>query len=166
MSAIGIFYGSSSGMTENVAIKIWQKIGKETARLHNVAEAKSTDLAYYDFLIFGIPTWGIGQLQDDWAEFMINLENVDLKDKRIALFGLGDQETYPDTFSDALGIVYDFIKKKGCNIIGQWPAEGYTFDGSRAVRNGNFVGLVIDEKNQPELTKERIDKWIKIIGLL
>jgi flavodoxin I len=156
----GIFYGTSSGKTESVATRIYQHLGKGNASLWDVAESRPEDVLSYDKLIFGIPTWGIGELQDDWALFLPELEDLDLSGKSIALFGLGDQESYPDTFADALGILYDALLCTGCKIIGSWCTLGYEFIESAAVRNGEFAGLVLDEENQPQLTDLRINDWL------
>ena len=59
----------------------------------------------YDFLIIGCPTWNIGQLQDDWDNHFLELEAFDLIGKKIAIFGLGDQYGYPESFCDAIGIL-------------------------------------------------------------
>lgn len=160
MKQVGIFYGSSTGDTEKVALLIQEKIGSEKAALHDIIVSKAEDLEKYPFVILGISTWGIGQMQDDWELFLPELENVDYHRKKIALFGLGDQESYPDTFADALGILYDKLKSLGFVIVGEWPVEGYEFIQSGAERDGKFVGLVLDEKNQPELTEERIVQWL------
>ncbi len=163
MKQVGIFYGSSTGDTERVAIQIKAAIEKTKVSVHDILESSIEDLNQYSFLIFGISTWGIGKIQDDWEDFLSQLENTDLTGKKIALFGLGDQESYPDTFSDALGILYDKFQHTGCAIIGEWPVSGYEYIHSKALRNGKFVGLVIDERNQPELTMERIISWIKTL---
>ncbi|MGL5186808.1 MAG: flavodoxin FldA, partial [Plesiomonas shigelloides] len=43
-----------------------------------------------------------------------------------------------------------------------WPTAGYHFEASKAlVDDQNFVGLCIDEDRQPELTAERVEKWVK-----
>ncbi|NES97290.1 MAG: flavodoxin FldA, partial [Desertifilum sp. SIO1I2] len=34
------------------------------------------------------------------------------------------------------------------------------FTESKAIKNGKFVGLAIDEDNQPELTEERVKAWV------
>jgi len=164
LKQVGIFYGSSTGDTERIAIQIKAAIGNTKVSVHDILESCIEDLNQYSFLIFGISTWGTGKIQDDWEDFLSQLENIDLTGKKAALFGLGDQESYPDTFSDALGILYDIIQHTGCKIVGEWPVSGYKYIHSRAERNGRFVGLVIDEKNQPEMTRERIYSWIKTLG--
>lgn len=165
MKQVGIFYGSSTGDTEKVALLIRDKVGIEKAEIQDIIESKTKDLRQYSFLIMGISTWGIGQIQDDWEPFLHELTKHDCSGLKVALFGLGDQESYPDTFADALGILYDILVSCGFKIIGEWSVNGYEFVHSFAERNGKFVGLVIDERNQAELTEERVVSWLKSLGL-
>ena len=160
MKQVGIFYGSSTGDTERVAMLIRDKIGQMRAVVYDIFESRIEDLEQYPFLIFGISTWGIGKMQEDWDNFLSSLKSIDFTGKKIALFGLGDQESYPDTFADALGILYDTLQQYGCSISGEWPVNGYEYIHSEAERHGKFVGLVLDEKNQPELTVKRITSWL------
>jgi flavodoxin I len=165
LKQIGIFYGSSTGDTERVSLLIQEKIGFKKAEIHDIIESKAEDLNKYPFLIMGISTWGIGKLQDNWEAFLPEFKNVNYSGRKIALFGLGDQESYPDTFADALGILYNKLKSSGFEIVGKWSVYGYEFIHSRAERNGKFVGLVLDERNQPELTEKRVVLWLKSMGL-
>ena len=127
------------------------------------AEGNIVQVETIDLLILGIPTWGIGEIQDDWAVFLPGLKDLDLTGKKVAIFGLGDQESYPDTFSDALGTLYDSLSETGCEIIGSWSTLGYEFMDSSALRDGMFAGLVLDEENQPQLTDLRIKDWLETI---
>ena len=162
MKKIGIFYGSSTGQTEKVAEKLQLMLGEENTELINVDIATKEDLEKYPYLIFGTPTWGVGEMQDDWEDFSETVVKANLKGKKIALFGLGDQDTYPDSFADGVGVLYDKIKDKA-TIVGQWPKTGYLFHESEAYRDKSFVGLILDQENQPEKTAERLEKWIDLI---
>ena len=142
-------------------MRIYERLGKERAVVRDIAVSSPDDLQPYELLIFGVPTWGIGKLQDDWMDFITTLEKLDLKGKKVAMFGLGDQESYPDSFADAMGKLYDSLLKTGCEITGCWPTRGYTFTDSAALREGSFVGLVLDEENQPGLTDQRIEEWLR-----
>jgi len=145
-------------------MRIYVHLGKESSNIRDVADSRPKDVLSYDKLIFGVPTWGIGELQDDWAVFLPGLEEMDLSGKSVALFGLGDQESYPDTFADALGTLYDALLMTGCEITGSWCTLGYEFIESTAVRNGEFAGLVLDEENQSQLTDLRIKDWLSKIA--
>ena len=102
------------------------------------------------------------------TEFLGQLEARHLEGKPVALFGLGDQVGYPTEFVDAMGILYKKLKKLGARFIGGWPVEGYEFEKSKALRDGEFVGLVLDQDNHSDLTNERIEEWLEQVtpGLL
>ncbi len=165
MKDTGIIYGSSSGKTESVAVRICQRLGNDRAALLDIGETRCEEMMNYRNLILGIPTWGIGRLQEDWDAALPVVEKLDLKGRTVALFGLGDQESYPDTFADALGKLYDVISRSGCRITGGWRRSGYDFEASMALRGDGFVGLVIDEENQAELTDLRIVDWLERLEL-
>jgi flavodoxin I len=88
---------------------------------------------------------------------------VDYTGKKVTYVGVGDADGYPDTFVDAPGIIHERIKDKGAKFVGAWPTEGYNFEASKSVIDGKFLGLVIDEDNQKDLTDGRIEKWVAII---
>lgn len=56
--------------------------------------------------------------------------------------------------------LYIAATEANATIIGSTSADGYTFDESTAIENDKFIGLVIDESNQSNLTNDRIEKWI------
>lgn len=117
----------------------------------------------YDNLILGGSTWGDGELNDDWEDKWADFCKLDLSGKTIALFGLGDQESYSDEFSSALGIIYEQVINAGAKVVGFTSTQGYYHDGSKAQIDDKFVGLIIDEDNQSNLTEERIENWVKEI---
>ncbi len=161
MKRIGIFYGSSTGNTELIAEKIRVLFGKN-AETNNIDTCSKEDVEKFDYLVFGTSTWGIGDMQDDWEDFVDMLEDINFNKKKLALFGLGDQVNYADSFVDGMGAIYDAVYDR-VDIVGAWPTEGYTFNESAAIKNGHFVGLPIDKENQSELTEERLRKWVDIL---
>lgn len=161
MSQIGLFYGSTTGKTEDIAERIQEALGDDVVTLHEISEAENSDFEQYEKLIIACPTWDIGELQSDWDGYYPELDEVDFSGKSVAYFGTGDQIGYADNFQDAMGILEAKISELGGKTVGHWPADGYDFNESKAVKNGKFVGLAIDEDNQSELTDERIAAWIK-----
>ncbi|MGQ1889084.1 flavodoxin [Thermophagus sp. OGC60D27] len=157
MLKTAILFGSSVGNTRFVAEKLHAILPE--ADLISAESAKAKDLKDYDFYILGTSTWGVGQLQDDFETFVEDFLTLDLAPKTIALFGLGDQQTYPDTFCDGMGKLYELLAPKGPRFIGQWPDDDYDFSESRAFKDGMFVGLPLDEDNEPDLTDGRIAEW-------
>lgn len=168
MSQIGIFFGTDSGTTRLMAKKMARHLGDIASKPVNVNRISLDDMLQYDALILGTPTYGEGQLpglstkvkDGSWEEFLPQLESADLSGKRIAIYGLGDQEKYTATFADSLSILYAALIKAGAEVIGAWPTEGYEFEASKSVIDGKFVGLIIDNLNQPLLTDERIASWL------
>lgn len=161
MKSIGIYYGSSTGMTEGVAERIAEKLGVDSAHVYNVSNASADTVADYEVLLLGSSTWGCGDLQDDWENFLDDLKGQDLNGKWVALFGCGDSQSYSDTFCGALGVIYEALQGTACRFIGAVSTEGYSYDDSAAVVDGKFVGLALDEMNEDDLTDERIDAWVE-----
>lgn len=160
MAKIGLFYGTQTGNTETIAESIQEALGGDgVVDLYDVADVEVDELSNYDCLIIGCPTWNVGELQSDWEGLYEDLDDVDFQGKKVAYFGAGDQIGYADNFQDAMGILEEKISQQGGQTVGYWSAEGYDFNESKALRNGKFVGLAIDEDNQSDLTESRIQSW-------
>ncbi|MBF2073434.1 MAG: flavodoxin FldA [Synechococcales cyanobacterium C42_A2020_086] len=160
MAKIGLFYGTQTGNTQNAAELIQKALGgSDVVDLHDIANASPSDFEEYDYIIVGCPTWNVGELQADWEGFYEELDAIDFSGKKVAYFGPGDQVGYADNFQDAMGILEEKISELGGTTVGYWPTEGYDFTESKAVRNGKFVGLALDDDNQSELTESRINTW-------
>lgn len=164
MQTIGLFYGSTNGTTEQIArqiVTLVEQSERAQVELLDVADFYLAEMLAFDWLILGVPTWNIGQLQKDWEAVFAEFDTLDLHGKQIALFGLGDQRGYPQTFGDALFFVADRARSCGAQIVGRWPTLGYTFEQSWAAEGEFFIGLLLDEDNQPELTAERLEAWVE-----
>ena len=162
MSKIGLFLGTTTGKTEEAAEKIKEEFGgDDVVTIHDISEASPEDFDGYQNVIIGCPTWDIGELQSDWSGFYSEeLDNVKFTGKKVAYFGTGDQIGYADNFQDAMGILEEKITGLGGTTIGSWSTEGYDHEDSKAVKDGKFVGLALDDDNQSDLTDERIKKWV------
>lgn len=163
IQTIGIFYGSSGGATKDAAQQIADSLGSLTSSTITVADIANTELdqlLQYDLLLLGSSTWNFGDLQDDWDVLFPKLQELDFAGMRVGFFGCGDQYTYPDTFGDALGTLWDAVQESGGTLIGTMPTEGYDFEDSKAVQDGQLVGLLLDDDNEPEQTPERIQRWV------
>lgn len=160
MKKIGLFYGSDSDNTDKIVQKV-KKYFQDNLDLIYISDSNIEQMKSYENIILASPTWGDGALQFDWDDFEDNLDEIDFSNKKIALIGLGDQESYADTFCDAAGILYE--KVKDGKVIGKTSPEGYYFEESRALVDNEFIGLIIDEMNQDELTEVRVENWVKQI---
>ena len=121
---IGIYYGSSTGNTEAAANDIAAALGVDAANIHNVGDTDASTVADYDTLLLGSSTWGAGDLQDDWYDFLDNLKAQDLAGKKIGLFGCGDSDSYGDSFCGALAQIYDALQDSGATFVGAYEPEG------------------------------------------
>jgi flavodoxin I len=161
MASVGMFFGSDTGNTEAIAKMIQKQLGKSLVDVFDIAKATPEQIASFDLLLLGIPTWYYGEAQCDWDDFFPELENIDFNDKLVAIFGCGDQEDYAEYFLDAMGTLKDIIEPRGAIIVGHTSTDGYDFETSQAlVDESHFVGLGIDEDRQPELTNERVKAWV------
>lgn len=180
MQEIGIFFGTDSGTTRLIAKKIARilnkRVGERTVgKPLNVNRASADDLLACSALILGTPTYGKGALpgkasknsEESWLEFLPRLAGNDFSGIRVALFGLGDQESYPDHFLNAMMDLHDFFSAAGAEIVGGSPTAGFEFNSSRAVVGDRFIGLALDQHLQHLLTDQRIDDWLdEIVPLL
>ena len=155
---IGLFYGSTTGKTEAAAEMIRDEFG-DSVTMHDVSGSEASDFDEYECLIIGCPTWNIGELQSDWEGLYEELDDVEFSGKTVAYFGTGDQVGYADNFQDAMGILEEKISEQGGKTVGYTSTDGYDFAESRAIRDGKFCGLALDDDNQSDLTEERIKAW-------
>lgn len=163
MTPIGLFYGSDTGFTELVADLIrdeFSTIAPDLISVHDIGITPVEMLLDYDYLIIGCPTWDIGQLQDDWDARYLQLDDLDLAGKQVAIFGLGDQFGYPDSFCDAIGILGRKFRERGATLAGFTPTAGFEFSYSEGVQDGMFMGLALDDENESEKTPARITEWV------
>ena len=153
-----IFYGSTTGVTQDIAERVGKLLDADVFSASDIEK-----ICDYDFAILATSTWGMGDLQDSWLEVVDSLKTKNLSNKKVALIGVGDQFGFGDTFVNGMGTLYDAVIEAGANVVGKTSTEGYEFSDSTAVRDDYFVGLVIDENNQSEMTDERIKNWVENI---
>ena len=89
-----------------------------------------------------------------------DLTGLDLKGKKVAIFGVGDQSGYADNYCDAMDELSSCFKAQGAEIIGAVSTDGYEFEESKSVLDGKFVGLPCDEDNEPDQSEARVAAWI------
>ena len=161
MSKTIVVYGSTTGTCESIAQTIGDQLGAEVI---NVADLTADQLAEADNIVLGTSTWGAGELQDDWYDGVNVVKSANLSGKRVALFGCGDSASYSDTFCGGMKELYDAAVAAAATVVGAVPTDGYTFDDSDAVVDGQFVGLALDDVNEDDKTSERISAWLPALG--
>jgi flavodoxin I len=174
MAKVGVFFGTDTGNTRRIAKDIATALTSTiAAKPVNIRNANVVDMLAYDTLILGTPTYGEGQLPglstgnatESWEEFLPTLAGQNFSGKKVAIYGLGNQKSYPEEFVDAMFYLYEQFQQCGATMIGAWDIEGYNFQSSKAVVDKRFVGLALDHENQKELTPQRLDTWLKILAL-
>jgi flavodoxin I len=161
MKKTGVFYSFNTVKTAKIAEKIKEVFGEADVDLVNVEQTSADQFLSYDNIICGTSTWFDGELPNYWDEFIPDLEDMDLSNKTVAVFGLGDQKGYPENFLDGVGILGDILKESGARLVGFTSIEGYTFENSLALINNQFAGLAIDFENQANLNQDRISRWVE-----
>ena len=157
---IKLIYGSDTGNTELVTEDITKLL--DDIEVTTVADLTPEDWDH-DKFILGIPTWYDGELQSDWEDYFEEFKTIDFTNKTVAIFGLGDQLGYEEWFCDGIGILAEVIMENGGKVIGYTEKDNsYDLEETpKSLVDGNtFYGLCIDEDNQPELTQDRLEKWV------
>jgi len=158
-----VYFGTTTGNTEKAAEYIAEAAG---TTIEDIGDATTEEVLAYDSLIVGAPTWNTGADEQrsgtTWDEFLFQvLPDLNMEGKKVAVFGMGDQESYNDNYVDAAGELYDLFEAKGCKMFGFTSTEGYVHSMSKADRDGQFVGLMLDNDNQYELSEERSKAWVE-----
>merc|ERR1719191_1441547 len=156
--AVGLIYSTTTGNTETVAGYVAAATGLEAV---DIADMGADDIAALDGIIAGAPTWHTGADSERsgtaWDDFLYgDLTSIDLKGKKVAIFGLGDQAGYGDNFCDAMDELKTCFEGQGAEVVGAWSAEGYDHMESKSQDGDKFVGLPCDEDNQPDMSEERV----------
>jgi flavodoxin I len=160
MNKIAIIYSFRANKSSQIAKKIVEQFGNDIIDEIDAESISEDQFMAYSNIICGVPTWFDGSLPNYWDEFVPALEEMELKGKKIAYYGLGDQKGYPENFVDAIGILAEVMEAGGAQTVGMTSVDGYWFVRSKAVRDDQFVGLAIDVENQSDKTPERISEWV------
>jgi len=161
MNKVGLFYSFNTNKTSRVAEIVKEAFGDDNIEAVNVEEVTLEQFTSYDNIICGVPTWFDGELPNYWDEFVPDIEDMDLKGKNIALYGLGDQKGYPENFLDGIGLLAEIFEDQGARLVGFTSIEGYSFESSRANRGDQFCGLGIDFESQGSMNEERVKNWVE-----
>ena len=138
MDKVHVIYGSTTGMTEAVAAKIANAIGAQVFNV-NAAGAAAFDA---ELLVLGSSTWGVGDLQDDWAAKLDEVKG-NFAGKKVAVFGLGDSIGFADSFCMAAETLATAAKDAGATLVGDV--------------------LKLDDTNEADQTDGKIAAWVETL---
>jgi len=161
MSTIAIVYTTTTGNTRFAAELLQHELGANQAELLELTATEPSRLEQYNNIICCVSTWGRSEMQDDWEALAPHFRLLNLKARKVAILGMGDQKNYPAAFADGVGKMAKLLRDMGLTLVGKTSTEGYTFSASKAVESGQFLGLIIDEDNQHDLTMPRVRAWAR-----
>ncbi|MCR5751877.1 MAG: flavodoxin domain-containing protein [Kiritimatiellae bacterium] len=138
MDKIHVVFGSTTGTTESVAAKIASALGAATFNI-----AADYPAAFdAELLVLGSSTWGIGDLQDDWASRLDQVKGS-FAGKKVAVFGLGDSVGFADSFCVAADTIANAAKEAGATLVGDV--------------------LKLDDTNEAAQTDAKVAAWANAI---
>ena len=114
--------------------------GIKPAELLRVRHCYSTVNA--ELLVLGSSTWGIGDLQDDWAAQLDSVK-ANFAGKKVATFGLGDSVGFADSFCVAAEKLATAAKDAGATLVGEV--------------------LKLDDTNESDQTDGKIAAWVETL---
>jgi len=159
--AVGLLYASQTGNTETVAGYIAEAAGVEA---EDVGDYGAEDLAEFDGIIVGCPTWNTGADEyrsgTAWDDLIDEIKDVDLSGKSVAVFGCGDSGSYGDNFCDGIEELHATFEAAGAKLIGYVDSSGYTHSESKSEKAGKFLGCPFDEDNESDQSEERAAAWV------
>ena len=161
MSTIAIVYTTTTGNTRYAAELLYHEFGASHAELLELTSTEPTLLEGYDHIICCVSSWGRSEMQDDWESLAPHFRVLNLQGRKLAILGMGDQKNYPGAFADGVGKMANMLREMGVVLVGRTNTDGYSFTASKAVEAGKFLGLIIDEDNQHELTLPRVKAWTR-----
>ena len=138
MDKVHVIYGSTTGMTEAVAGKIAEALGAQAFNV-NAGDAAAFDA---EMLVLGSSTWGVGDLQDDWAAQLDSVK-ANFAGKKVAVFGLGDSQGFADSFCVAADTIANAAKEAGATLVGEV--------------------LKLDDTNEADQTDAKIVTWVETL---
>ena len=156
-------FGTVSGKTEDIAGEIAAGLGAEAQDFGEIGGAE--DLLEFDSLVVGAPTWHTGADTDRSGtpldDLYDEIDGLDLSGKKVAVFGLGDSQSYSDNFCDAIEEIHNHFQGAGAEMVGYVSTDGYTYDDSKSVVDGKFLGLPIDEDSESDMSADRYNAWVE-----
>lgn len=162
MKKIGIYYGSTTGITTGIVDEIEFYLRGDDYEVYNVEDGL-VDMESIENLILVSPTYGVGELQKDWENVYDDLKKIDFTGKVVGIVGVGNQFAFGESYVGSMRKLYDVVSTKGATVVGFTSIEGYKYEETESVIDDRFIGLALDESNQDNETPDRIKAWIEEI---
>jgi flavodoxin short chain len=121
MANVLIVYGSTTGNTESVALRLEKQLkdaGHSVEKL-KAANANATGLCSgKDLVLFGCSTWGDDEieLQEDFIPLFESFDKIQAGGVKTAVFGCGDEDY--KYFCGAVDSITDKLTELGSTVVG------------------------------------------------
>lgn len=114
-----VIYGSTTGNTEALSEEVASGLrsGGMEVVVMDVAGADINKLSDFGLIVLGCSTWGEGELQDDFIAFYDDMTREIFDGRKVAVFGPGDSDMYPDYFCEAVVMIEDKLKECNAKVI-------------------------------------------------
>lgn len=147
---MALVFASMSGNTEEMAEVIKQEVkangfGLEVFQI-DIDDIMAFDLVNYDAILFGTYTWGDGELPYEVESFYEDLEELDLSNKFIGLFGSCD--SYYPRYGTALDIMAERFTEIGAEVMETLLKVDLTPDQADVERCQQFARQFIERLGQ------------------
>ncbi len=160
---VGIYFATTTGKTEDVAERLHGYLNKANPPKDLADLSDLSEFLSLDGIICGIPTWNTGadceRSGTAWDDMLEEIGSMNLSEKKVAIFGLGDSSTYTENFCDAMEELHSFFQKSGAKMVGYVRKDSYTYEESKSVIGDCFCGLPLDEDSESDLTSDRLQNW-------
>ena len=127
-------YGSMTGSTEGVAEDLAQAFDAATV---SAGDADAAALEGCELLILGASTWGMGDLQDDMAEFISNFSSMDVSIPQGAVSGwvISSDTVIPLWTASLTWLTHWVPKASSVSATGRSRAMSFPVPGHRLMTN-------------------------------
>ena len=117
MANMILIYASMTGNTEDMADAIADGIREEGGELtmKSVLDANASELEQYDGIVLGAYTWGDGDLPDEFLDFYDEMDDVELADKKAAVFGSCDSSY--SAYGAAVDTLIEKLEERGAEVV-------------------------------------------------
>lgn len=117
MSNIILIYASMTGNTEEMSEAVAEGIREEGGELvmKSVLDANVSELKQYEGILLGTYTWGDGDLPDEFLDFYDEMDHIQLKYKRAAVFGSCDSAYL--AYGAAVDTLIEKLKELGADVV-------------------------------------------------
>ena len=164
MAVVGLFYGSDTGNTENIAKMIQKQLGNDLIDIRDICPKVAKKILKHTISYFSVFRLGITVKHKLTGMIFSQRQKKSILQINSQVFSAVAIKKTMLIISVMLSAPCVTSQNRTAQSLWVTGQLGYTFEASKALlEDGTFIGLCIDEDRQPELTAERVEKWCKQI---